>query len=161
MKDAFGIIVTTAAVASAGVAGGVYLAFTTMVMPTLRGMPASNAIATMQRVNEMALHPPFMIVFFGGAISAVVLVVNELVTGHVAEHGPLRLIGALLALASFAITVVWNVPLNTMLAGAVPDAGDAVSVWRSFDSGWGAANLVRGLVSVAAVATLALSLVRR
>lgn len=160
MKDAFGFAVTTAAVASAGIAGGVYLAFTSMVLPALRSLPASNAIAVMQRVNEWAVHPPFMAVFFGGAISAAVVAVRELATGSVAEHGPLRLIGAGLALAGFGITIVWNVPLNNMLAGVTADAGNAAATWMRFDTRWGVSNLIRGLAAMGAAVTLAVSLAR-
>ena len=48
-------------------AGGVYLAFSVMVMPTLRRKPAADAITTMTLINEKAVRAPFMILFFGTA----------------------------------------------------------------------------------------------
>ena len=56
-----------AAGAGSAVAGGFYLAFSLVVMPALRRRPARDAIATMVSINEKALRPPFMILFFGTA----------------------------------------------------------------------------------------------
>jgi uncharacterized membrane protein len=147
--------VVTAAVC-AGVAGGVYFSFSALVLPALRGRPAGDAVAVMRAVNVAAVRPPFMLVFFGGAVSAAAVAVTEVVgsVGPVGELHPARVMGAALALAAFGITVVRNVPLNNALAGSSPD-------WQHFEPRWRRANDARAAASVLAAIALGASLVAR
>lgn len=107
------------AACGAAVTGGVYLAFSAMVMPALRSRPAADAIATMQQVNLAAVRPPFMVVFFGAAASAVVVVVVEVVRargdGAVGLGTVVGVAGAALSLAGFVVTVTYNVPRNDLV----------------------------------------------
>lgn len=92
-----GAILTAATIASAagaGVSGGVYLAFSAIVMPALRGLPAGQRVASMQLVNANAVRLPFMTVFFGGAAASVALVVAELDSETAAPGAAQRLVGA-------------------------------------------------------------------
>jgi uncharacterized membrane protein len=148
--------VVTAAVC-AGVAGGVYFSFSALVLPALRGRPAGDAVAVMRAVNVAAVRPPFMLVFFGGAVSAAAVAVTEVagsVGGSVGEVQPARVVGAALALAAFGITVVRNVPLNNALAGRSPD-------WQHFEPRWRRANHARAVASVLAAIALGASLAGR
>ncbi|GAB3605550.1 hypothetical protein GCM10027413_09590 [Conyzicola nivalis] len=141
--------VVTAA-ACAGVAGGVYFSFSALVLPALRTRAASDAVAAMRAVNVAAVRPPFMLVFFGGAVSAAAVAVFELV----GETHPARIAGAALALVAFGITVVRNVPLNNALAGGSPD-------WQRFEPRWRRANHARAAASILAAVALAASLADR
>ena len=44
------------------------------------------------------------------------------------------------------------------MAGVTHKSGDLAHTWKSVDRSWGAANLLRGLASMAAATTLAISL---
>lgn len=134
-------VATVVAAVSAGVLGGVYLAFSVMVLPALRAGGPVEAVATMRSINRLAVRPPFMTVFFGSALSAVVAVVADAVAGA----QPLVIVGGVLALASFVVTVARNVPLNDGLAGDAPD-------WPRFEPRWRVANHVRAALAVAAAA---------
>ncbi|POH72721.1 anthrone oxygenase family protein [Arthrobacter glacialis] len=149
---------TIAAALGAGIAAGVYLAFPALVMPALRIVPARTAVAAMQQINISAMRGPFMVVFFGGAAAAATIVVSELVSGAVAEEGPVRIVGAGLALAAVGITIVRNVPLNDQLARITPDSPDIADRWRSFERSWSIANHARAFASIAATVILAVSL---
>lgn len=155
-----GTTATITAAVTTGLTGGVYLAFTTMVMPALHGAGTAEAVATMQRVNVAAVRAPFMIVFFGSAATAVAAAIAQVASGHLTSLGALRLIGAGLAVGAFAITVAVNVPLNDALAATTPGTAEAATTWARFEGSWGTANLVRGLASIAATAALVASLPR-
>lgn len=104
-----GTVVATAAAVCAGATGGVYFAFSSMVMPALHARPVTEAIHAMQRVNVMAVRLPFMIVFFGGALASAAAAVTAGTGGAPAEQAPLRLAGAVLSLASVAVTIAASV----------------------------------------------------
>lgn len=152
--------VTATSAICAGVAGGVYFAFSAMVMPALRALPASQSVSAMQRININAVRLPFMVVFFGGAAAAVAVVITELASGAATPAAPSRIIGAGLALAAFGITIVRNVPLNNTLARITPDMPDIEARWNIFSSAWSAANHARATAAIAATITLVVSLAR-
>ena len=147
--------VTAASAICAGIAGGVYFAFSTMVMPALRSAPANRAIAVMQLVNVNAVRPPFMLVFFGGAAAALAVLISEISAGTDTPASTSRAVGAGLALAAFGITVVRNVPLNNALARVTVDASDAAAQWNRFSRAWRVANHARAAAAIAATILLA------
>ena len=142
---ALSVVLTIAAATFAAAVGGVYIAFSALVLPALRDN--SDAITVMRRVNVVAVRAPFMFVFFGSALTAAAVLVVELVTG---AH-PLVVVGAVLALASFAVTVVRNVPLNNELAGPTGD-------WQRFEPRWRRANHLRAALAIGAAVALITSL---
>lgn len=153
-------VATTAAAVCAGATGGVYVAFSTMVMPALNTRAASEAVAVMQRINVRAVRPPFMTLFFGGALASVVAGVASLTSE---TPSMMRLTGAALSLASFGLTVTVNVPLNNALArlpaGTGSGAGpDNLGGWRAFERPWTRANSMRAALALAGAAALAGSL---
>lgn len=153
--DLFQTVATTTAAVCAGATGGMYVAFSTMVMPALNSRAASEAIAAMQRINVLAVRPPFMVLFFGCAVASVVA---GAAAGTSNTHGLLRFAGAVLSLTSFGMTVAVNVPLNNRLA-RVAGAGDPAA-WQSFAQPWTRANSLRGVLALAGAAALAGSLAR-
>jgi uncharacterized membrane protein len=161
MTELFGTVATVAATVGAGVTGGVYFTFATIVSPALRLRSAPEAEAVMQRVNEKALRPPFMIVFFGGALAACAAAVIAMFQDTSAGIVPVRVIGAGLTVASFVTTILFNVPRNNALARIRPSEGDADKAWRSFDAGWSPANTTRAVLAITGSAFLASSLLQR
>ena len=110
------MLISALTIAPATAAGlGVYLAFTTMVLPALDRGDHTTASAAMLAVNEQAVRAPFMVLFFGGAAAAAGVLAAQVA----ADRSPWALVGAGLELASFVVTVTVNVPLNNALARAV------------------------------------------
>ena len=140
------------AAGGAAVVGGVYLAFSAMVMPALRSRPAADAIATMQHVNVAAVRAPFMAVFFGSAAAAVAVVVVEVLRARSADDASLGtalgLAGALLSLAGFVVTVAYNVPRNDLVAALDPTSVTDQARWLSLTREWTSANSLRGGLSL-------------
>jgi len=130
---------------------GIYVAFSTFVLPALRTLPASDAVRTMQRINDKAPRSAFMVPFIGSALGGAAVIVAALV---VRPEGIWWSIGgAVAALAAFILTASVNVPLNNALAASDATAPEA---WRRFDRPWAASNHLRGLISI--VGTVALSI---
>lgn len=160
MSNTFVVALTATSTVCAGVAGGVYFAFSAIVMPALRALPAGQGVSAMQRINTSAVRLPFMAVFFGGAAAAAALAIAELTSDVAAPGTAHRIAGAALALAAFGITIVRNVPLNRELARIAPGAVDAAARWAGFDRKWSPANHVRAAASIAATVVFLDSLAR-
>lgn len=133
---------TLAALTAVGpaVAGGVYFAFSGMVMPALSRMSAAAATEAMQQINVAAVRPPFMGVFLGTSVVAVGTVVTrfrELPAGSAVW----QVVGAGLYLGSVVITVAHHVPRNNRLAAA------GAGYWPQFLRQWVPMNTVRGLAA--------------
>lgn len=152
--------VTATSAVCAGVAGGLYFAFSALVMPALRALPANQAVPAMQHINIHAVRLPFMIVFFGGAVSSLAVVIEVLTSGTGTPGSAGRIVGAGLALASFGITIVYNVPRNNTLTRIAPDATDLEARWNAFARAWSAANHSRATAAIAATILLVDSLAR-
>lgn len=123
-----------------GVLAGVYTTFSTIVMPALRQESARDAAATMTRVNRRAERGPFIVVFGGTAVVAVVLGISGLTRGSAID---MAIAGA--SLSGTAVTVLGNVPLNRRL-----DRGGA-GEWGRYQRSWTKWNHLRALLSIAAV----------
>ncbi|PNI10510.1 hypothetical protein CXX84_03370 [Arthrobacter sp. AFG7.2] len=127
--------------------GGFYIAFSVVTMPALRHRPPREAVAAMMAINEQALKPPFMALFFGTAAACGAVAV----TG--ASQQPLGLAGAAAYLAGWALTMAINVPRNSRLLTHGPGNPDVE--WNRFQRSWVPANHLRaGLSAAGAVAML-------
>lgn len=126
-------------------AGGFYLAFSAVVMPVLQGQPAKDAIATMISINEKAVRPPFMILFFGTAAACGAVAVGAAIDPQ--AQSPLRVAGAAAYLAGWASTMLVNVRLNNVLSKTGSAREDRH--WHSYQQSWTPANHVRAALSIA------------
>lgn len=149
---------TAAAATGAGLGAGVYLAFSTIVMPGLRTRPPAQAVGAMNAVNRAAPRDPvLMLVLFGtGVLCVAVLVVGIRDGGNPAAG--LRIAGAVLYLVSVAILLGYHVPHNDRLRWVDPAAADAGESWSRFHTGWTGWNHARTLAAAAGAACLAMAL---
>lgn len=140
-------LAVTAVVTGVGAAavGGVYAAFSTMVMPALRRLEPAAATAVMQEINVRAERGPFVVLFAGSALAAVALGVLALRAPAVE---PRYVVAAGLVLGSAVLTVVANVPLNDRLAG------QGASYWTDYAGTWTHLNTLRAVLALAAVGVL-------
>lgn len=138
----------TATAAGSALVGGIYAAFSVMVVPALRSGSASSATEIMTTINRVAERGPFLLVFGATTVAAAALAVTSL---RSAPADPAPLVAAGLSLASTAITVVANVPLNRRLDR------EGAPFWNTYRRRWTAWNTVRAAAAVGAVAVLAAS----
>lgn len=165
MSSLLPVLCGAAATLGSGVAAGVYIAFSARVMPRLAALPAHEGIATMQQFNRNAVQPPFMIAFFGAAAACTVLGIHALAQTPKDAAAWLSIAGSAAYLASFAITIAYNVPRNEALARLRPGTPASAAPWLTFVREWTAANTVRAVCAGAGTAALAgatlLSLLKR
>lgn len=142
-------LVGTVAAVSTGLVGGVYAAFSTMVMPALRSGPPAEALTVMQRINERALQPSFMIIFWTSAAASVAALALTWLPGG--DRSAWRTAGAALTLGGWVITAAINVPRNNALAGLDPASVADLRIVGDLLAGWTTANHLRAVASTAAL----------
>jgi uncharacterized membrane protein len=150
-----GFVVGAALVALALVTGLIYT-FSVAVMPNLAGADDHTFVATTQRFNQ---NPAFPLSFTGA------LVLTALAAVLQRRHGPgvaMRWTVAALVLYGIvlAVTAGLHIPLNNEIdqAGDPDRINDLAHVRNQFEGPWVAGNIVRTLLSNAAVAALARAL---
>lgn len=145
MSTRFGVIAAIATITT-GVTAGVYLNFSTRVMPALGRLDGATGIAKMQSFNATAVQPPFMLCFFGSALAAGYFGVR-LARGQRDLADVLAAAGGALYLAGLLLTIAYNVPLNDRLAAVEANSSAAQPIWREYLTNWTAANSVRAGLS--------------
>lgn len=146
---------TLATAVAAGAMGGVFLAFSSFVMPALGDLPPAQGIAAMQSVNRAAVTPVFMTALFGTALGCLVLCVAAARSWHEPSSGRL-LAGGLSYLAGVIVmTIAFHVPRNDRLAEIAPGDPGASGHWDGYLAQWTAGNHVRAIAGLAAAALLA------
>jgi uncharacterized membrane protein len=143
-----------------GLAAGFIFAYASSVMPGLADSSDRVFVEAMQDVNEATENPVFFAAYFG----AFLLTGAAAVMLRSRGSGPaFRWTIAALVLYGVALVVTMgiNVPLNDDLANAGnPDRiADLGAVRDDFEGPWVAWNLVRTVVSTAALGALAWALV--
>jgi uncharacterized membrane protein len=148
-------VLGTALLAMTLVAGLIY-AFSVAVMPNLAGADDRTFVATMQRFNE---NPVFALTLTGALVLVAVAAVLQ------RRHGPavaMRWTVAALVLYGVVLAVTFgiNIPLNNDIdqAGDPGRIADLAHVRNQFEAPWVAANIVRTVLSTAAVGALARAL---
>jgi uncharacterized membrane protein len=147
--------VTLLGVVGCGLMAGLFLAFSTAVMPGLRRLAPAGGAAAMQQVNRAILNPLFGLVFGGTALVCLVLAVGAPLSGRggagwVVAGALLYLVGAVV------VTMAVNVPMNNRLDAAEPAA--AAALWPGYLTRWTAWNHLRAAACTGATAALVIGL---
>jgi len=141
------------AILGCGIAGGVFFAFSTLVMRGLQDLPPAEGIRAMNAINTWVAKPVFKWLLFGTglvcglvAVAAIARLLDDPPTAWreylALTAGAVYLLGAVLA------TLERSQPLNRALA-AVDKASDAM-VWRVYLREWVTWNHVRAAACIAA-----------
>ncbi len=141
--------ITTATAIGSGLAGGVFFAFSSFVMPALRKLPSAGGISAMQSINKQAPTPAFMTLLFGTAALSAGLGVYAIAHRDEATAGWL-LAGSLSYLSSIVITGAFHVPRNDKLSALDPNAASTAHYWTTYLTQWTLGNHVRTLTCTAA-----------
>lgn len=141
----------TAAFGNALVAG-VFLTFSSFVMPALARIAPASGIAAMQSINVVVVPSLFIRIFAVTTLISAVLVFVPAVRGTSATSWLICVAGLVSVAGSFGATMLLNVPLNDALARVAPGTHEATEVWTMFLRDWGKANFARALASALASA---------
>jgi uncharacterized membrane protein len=152
--------VTTAATVGAAVNAGVFLAFSSFVMPAVRDLPAAGGIEAMQALDRAA-PAPFTVLGFGTAILCLPVIVRGLRAWRTTT-GRWMLGGAAAFLVSaIVITFAANVPISYTIDTLDPGSLGAQTRWVDLAGQWAWWNHLRTLGSGAAAVALAIALLTR
>jgi uncharacterized membrane protein len=154
------ILTAIAAIGSAAV-GGMFYVFSTFVMRGLDRTDPINAITAMRGINaEAQANAPFLLVFLGSALLALVVGIIAAVQLRQPGSGYL-LAGAIFGIIAAIVTMAFNVPLNNHLDAVNPaglSAADAAREWRGYMGPWTAWNHIRSLSGFVGAALLLIGL---
>ena len=137
-----------AAALSSGLIAGIYFAFSVFIMQAFGKIETSQSVAAMNAINETILRSLFMPLFFGSTIISVILIVFALVHWGDTGSGLTLIAGAIYFVGMFVCTVVFNVPLNNLLAGVNKDSTNAGEVWSHYLIVWTRWNHLRTVSSL-------------
>lgn len=147
------------AVLAYALVGGVFLAFSDFIMRALSRTSGQGGAEAMQVINREVFRWVFMTLFLGLAAVSLALV----------AHAALRLDGAAATLVAaagltyligcFAVTVVFNVPMNEALAGMDLSQASTQKYWTgTYLPRWTFWNTVRTIACALAAALLLVGL---
>jgi uncharacterized membrane protein len=149
---------TVSALIGSGLIAGTFFAFSTFIMPAFTARPADEAASAMKEINVVVLRSPFIAVFVGTALASLVLAAYGFAYGTSAGSYLLIAGSAAYILLCFAVTVIFNVPLNNKLAATRPDDLMAKAVWEEYLERWTRWNHLRTAGSLIAAILFAGSL---
>jgi uncharacterized membrane protein len=140
----------------AGLAGGVFFAFSTFVMSGLGRADDRSGLTAMQGINKAAPTPVFMALLFGTALVCLLLGISAVrrLDEPVARW---QLAGCVLYLLMIVVTAAYHVPHNDALALVDPNAAGAGADWRQYLSSWTAWNHVRTVCCATSAIALTVS----
>ena len=142
---------TFAAAIGAGLNAGLFFIFSVCIMAAFARLTAAEGIAAMNAINVFIQNPLFVLVFFGTALAALVLIVLAFLAGGpgsmlIAAAGFVFLVGMI------GVTIAFNVPMNDQLARLSAGSAEGVALWQRYLSDWTAWNHVRTIASIVSLA---------
>jgi uncharacterized membrane protein len=153
-------VFTLLAAVCTGLMGGVFFAFSNLVMKSLASLPAALGITAMQSINIVAINPLFMGVLFGTASTCAVLAIYSLPQLQRPGFHYLLLGSMLYLVGAILVTIFFNVPLNNALAQVDPASAEGVRIWNRYLTTWTSWNHVRTVASILASAAFSLAIYR-
>lgn len=141
-------ILLWAAALGSGIIAGVYFAFSGFIMQAFDKIEVSQSIAAMNSINKTILRSFFMPLFFGSSIISVLLIIVSF--AHWGEAGAelMLMAGVIYFVGMFACTVLFNVPLNNLLAQLNSESVNAQQVWSHYLKTWTNWNHLRTVSSL-------------
>lgn len=159
MNNTLMITLTLATAAGSAVLAGVFVGFTTVVMPALAALPGSDGLEAMRAINVAAPQGLLMLPLIGSVVGSVVVGGWAAFAGR-SEGRWLLLAGAAAGVAAFAVTAGYHVPRNDALARIDPASAQAVAAWAAYQPGWTALNLVRATLTLVSAGLMVAGVIR-
>jgi uncharacterized membrane protein len=139
-----------AAIVAAGLQAGTYYVWACGVMPGLARADDRTFVTALNHMNQAIVNPVFMLTFLGAPILAAAAVITSTPAVR-----PWLIVGLALAVATVAITVAGNIPLNDALGRVTSTTdSDLAAARAAFETAWLRWNVLRTLTSTAALAAL-------
>ena len=133
---------------SSGLIAGVYFSFSVFIMQALSKIKITRSIAAMNSINKTILRSLFMPLFFGSSVISLCLIITAFAYWGEARIELVLIAGSVYFIGMFVVTVVFNVPLNNLLASTDPDSDNAQQVWSHYLINWSRWNHLRTVNSL-------------
>lgn len=133
-----------------GLLGGVYFAFSTVIMTSLGRIGQVAGISAMNAINVVIVQSLFMPLFLGTTLSSLVLAIAAVLRWGEPGTSAMLVGGVLYVLGMFVCTAVIHVPMNDALAAVDPASSDAATLWARHLADWTLWNHVRTVSSTLA-----------
>jgi len=152
--------VGTVALLGSALIGGVFFAFSSILMKALARVPPAEGIAAMQSINVVVINPSFLGAFFGTALLS--LAAGGLALTRWEQPWASFFLGGAVCyvLGTFLVTIAGNVPLNDQLAAVSAVDPAAVELWNHYLDRWTMWNHVRTVASIVASILFTLGIMR-
>lgn len=144
-----------------GLLAGLYFAFSAFINSALGRIEAPAGIAAMNSINVVIVRSPFMPLFLGSSLAALILAGVALFQWHQPGSVATFVGGVIYVIGMFVCTIVFNVPLNNALLAVDPASANGADVWAKFLREWTFWNHIRTIASTAAMVLFIHALVSR
>lgn len=134
-----------------GLLAGLYFSFSTFINSALGRIETPAGIAAMNSINVVIVRSPFMPLFLGSSLAALILACIALFHWHQPGSVAVFAGGLIYVVGMFLCTMVLNVPLNNALAAVDPASANGAEVWANFLRDWTFWNHVRTIASTVAM----------
>ncbi len=142
--------VAVAAMPWAGLMGGIFYAFSVLVMPGLDATNQLVAIPAMQNINDAVDSRLFGLGFFGAAILAALAMITGILRRDGFGSALMIAAGLVYLVGTFLVTVAFNVPLNDDLDGYSLLDPSSLGLTDGYIRDWSRWNDIRTVSSLVA-----------
>lgn len=134
-----------------GLLAGLYFSFSAFINSALGRIETPAGIAAMNSINVVIVRSPFMPVFLGSSLAALILAGIALLQWHQPGSAAIFAGGVIYVVGMFVCTMVFNVPLNNALLAVDPASANGADVWAKFLREWTFWNHIRTVASTLAM----------
>ena len=147
-------IILLVAILCNGMLAGLFFAFVCAICPALRRVDDASYVRVFRAINVAILNGWFLLVFVAAPLAAAAVALLLVNAGDPCPR-VLTTVGAVLSLATLAITGAQSVPLNITLSRArIATERDCRDARIHFEVRWNRWNTVRTLTSIGATIAL-------
>jgi len=147
-------VATLATALGCGLVAGVFFAFSSFVMASLKRLPPAQGIAAMQSMNILAVTPAFMTALFGTAAACLGFMVWAVISWGEPPATLGFCAGVLYLVGTIGVTMARNVPLNNRLAKLHTQSANAAGYWHEYVTKWTGWNHLRTVAALVAATLL-------
>ena len=133
-----------------GLMAGLYFAFSAFVMAALGRVDQAAGIAVMNAINKVIVQSLFLPVFMGSTLTCLSLAVLATFRWHEPGASLWLAGGGVYLFGMFAVTMLFNLPLNKAPAAVQPASDEAGKLWARYLSDWTWWNHMRTIASTLA-----------
>lgn len=142
----FFFILMQFAILAYALVGGVFLAFSDFIMRSLSLTGGTGGMEAMQVINREVFRWVFMTLFLGMAAMSLVITIYSATSLSGPGAKLIFLAGVVYLVGCFSVTVIFNVPMNEVLAGMDPSQDMTRAYWtETYLPRWTFWNSVRTL----------------